>query len=84
MEGGQEAFPIKAMPRAPFTLKPKPSDPHVCDVCSDVLSLQCQLVGSDLLGLAAQVVVVSHGDDTEQHPTEEQEHGGVGQDAHLH
>lgn len=78
MEGGQEAFPIKAMPRAPVKSKPKPS-PCLWSVLKRPLP-----EASDLLWLTAQVVVVSHGDDTEQHPTEQQQQGGVGQDADLH
>lgn len=40
--------------------------------------------GSDLLWLAAKVVVVSNGDHEEENSTQEQKNGGVGHDAYLH
>lgn len=41
------------------------------------------VVGSHLLGLAAQVVVVRQVDDQDDHPADQQQQGGVGQDPEL-
>lgn len=80
MDGGRGLV----MLRAPVKLYSKPSDPAYV-ICAQLSPpWKYHAVSSDLLRLTAQVVIVGHGDHQEEHSTEEQEHGSVGQDANLH
>lgn len=82
MDGGR-GHPL-VMLRAPVREYFTPSNPTFVFCARLYPPLTCHTVSSDLLRLTAQVVVVSHGDHQEEHSTEEQEHGGIGEDADLH